>query len=53
MGNSNFDSWLEWQKLIIREEYKDLNHIIPIRDKTQRHFEKSVQESLPKVKRND
>lgn len=48
MGNSSFD-WLAWQKLVIKEEYKD---IIPARDNAQRQFDKTVKESLPKVMRN-
>jgi hypothetical protein len=45
MANSSI-SWIEWQKLVIREEYKD---IIPARDNAQRQFDKTVKESLPKV----
>jgi hypothetical protein len=44
------EEWLAWQKYVIKEDYKD---IVPMRDKIQQQFEKSVQESLPKVKRND
>jgi hypothetical protein len=49
MANSSI-SWVEWQKKIIREEYKD---IIPARDNAQRQFDRTVKESLPKVKVND
>jgi hypothetical protein len=49
MANSSI-SWVEWQKKIIREEYKD---IIPARDNVQRQFDRTVKESLPKVKVND
>jgi hypothetical protein len=52
MANSDI-SWIEWQKLVIREDYKDIKIALPVRDKIQQQFEKSVQESLPKVKRND
>jgi hypothetical protein len=45
MANSSI-SWVEWQKKVIREEYKD---IIPARDNVQRQFDKTVKESLPKV----
>jgi hypothetical protein len=42
--------WLDWQKKVIREEYKD---IIPARNNAQLQFDKTVKESLPKVMRND
>jgi hypothetical protein len=45
MANSSID-WAEWQKKVIREEYKD---IIPARNNAQRQFDKTVKESLPKV----
>jgi hypothetical protein len=44
MKNSDI-SWIEWQKLIIREEYKDLNNIIPARDNVQRQFDKTVKDT--------
>jgi hypothetical protein len=52
MGNSNI-SWLEWQKLVIREEYKDIKIVLPARNKAQRQFDRTVRDTLPKVIRND
>jgi hypothetical protein len=49
MANSSI-SWSEWQKKIIREEYKD---IIPARDNVQRQIANTLKETLPKVMRND
>jgi hypothetical protein len=49
MANSSI-SWIEWQKKIIREEYKD---IIPARDNVQKQFDKTVKDTLHLVKRND
>lgn len=46
-------SWLEWQKFVIREEYKDLKIVLPARDKAQRQFDRTVRDTLPKVKVND
>lgn len=53
IDNSDNASWLEWQKLVIREEYKDIKIILPARDKAQRQFDQTVRDTLPKVKRND
>lgn len=40
--------WLAWQREIIRsDEYKD---ILPARDNSQRQVERTVKETLPKVK---
>jgi hypothetical protein len=50
MKNSSID-WLAWQKLVIREEYKDIKKITPARNKAQRQFDRTVNESLPKVMR--
>jgi hypothetical protein len=41
---------MEWQKQVIREEYKDIK---PFRDSAQRQVDKTVKDSLTKVKRND
>lgn len=46
MANSTIESWLAWQKMIIREEYKD---IIPARDNAQKQFTRTLKETLPKV----
>ena len=43
-------NWMEWQKLVIKEEYKD---ITPARDNSQRQFDKTVKDTLPKVRTND
>jgi hypothetical protein len=47
MTNSNIN-WAEWQKFVIKEDYKDIR---PARDNMQRQFDKTVKDSLPKVKK--
>ncbi|CAM3733007.1 hypothetical protein [Mesobacillus zeae] len=44
---------LAFQKLVIREEYKDLAHIIPARDKAQKQVDRTARQSLKRFKRND
>ncbi len=51
MGNSNIE-WMEWQKLVIREEYKDIKPVTPARDKAERQVTKTAHESLKQVKLN-
>jgi len=45
---SSKEEWYQWQKSVIREEYKD---ILPIRDKAQRQFDKTARKSLIAVKK--
>jgi hypothetical protein len=45
------NEWYEWQRSVIRgEEYKDIK---PFRDSAQKQVDKTMKDSLLKVKRND
>ena len=50
MGNQM--SWAEWQKLCIREDYKDIKPVTPARDKAQLQFDLTAKKSLARVKRH-
>ena len=43
--------WLEWQKLIIRSEYKDIRPAAPASKKAQIQFDLTAKKSLARVKR--
>lgn len=45
----NKESWLIWQKQVIKEEYKD---ITPARDNAEKQIRNTLKRTLPKVMRN-